>query len=38
MKSGNRIAAKIPGGSGEQVRLTIATTDGREMISADALK
>ncbi|NOJ47448.1 DUF5107 domain-containing protein [Bradyrhizobium archetypum] len=37
MKSGNRVAAKIPaGGSGEHVRLTIVTTNGREMIAADA--
>ena len=34
-KNGNRIAATIPaGGSGEQIRLTIRTTDGRELIAA----
>jgi hypothetical protein len=35
-KTGNRISAAIPaGGSGEQVRLTIATMDGRELIAAE---
>ena len=35
-KNGNRIAATIPaGGSGEQVRLTIRTAEGRELISAE---
>jgi hypothetical protein len=36
-KNGNRISAAIPaGGSGGQVRLMITTTDGRELIAADA--
>jgi hypothetical protein len=34
-KSGNRIAAAIPGGhSGEQVLLTIKTAEGKEVIAA----
>jgi uncharacterized protein DUF5107 len=34
--NGNRIAADIPAGhSGEQVRLTITTADGRELIAAE---
>ena len=35
-KSGNRMSAVIPaGGSGEQVRLSITTADGRELIAAE---
>jgi hypothetical protein len=35
-KSGNRIAAPIPAsGSGEPVKLTITTADGKEMIAAE---
>ena len=35
-KNGNRISATIPaGGSGEQVRLTIRTTEGKELIAAE---
>ena len=35
-KNGNRIAAAIPaGGSGEPVRLTIATAEGKELIEAE---
>jgi Domain of unknown function (DUF5107) len=35
-KNGNRISARIPPGSnGEQVRLTIRTVEGRELIAAD---
>ena len=35
-KSGNRISAAIPGGgSGAQVRLTITTADGKELIAAE---
>jgi uncharacterized protein DUF5107 len=35
-KNGNRISAAIPtGDSGEQVRLTITTADGRELIAAE---
>jgi hypothetical protein len=35
-KNGNRISAGVPaGGSGEQVRLTIATADGKELIAAE---
>jgi hypothetical protein len=35
-KNGNRISATIPaGGSGEQVRLTIRTADGKELIAAE---
>lgn len=35
-KNGNRIAATIPaGGSGEQLRLTIGTAEGRELIAAE---
>jgi hypothetical protein len=35
-KNGNRISATIPpGGSGEQVRLTITTAEGRELIAAE---
>ena len=39
-KSGNRISARIPAGSGgEQVRLTIRTAEGKELIAAEtALK
>ncbi|WFU18275.1 DUF5107 domain-containing protein [Bradyrhizobium sp. CB3481] len=36
-KNGNRISTAMPAStSGEQVRLTITTTDGRELIAADA--
>ncbi len=36
-KNGNRISATIPdGSSGEQVKLTISTTDGKELIAAEA--
>ena len=35
-KNGNRISAAIPaGGGGEQVRLTITTAEGRELIAAE---
>jgi hypothetical protein len=35
-KNGNRISAAIPGGgSGEQVRLTIKTAEGKELIAAE---
>jgi len=35
-KNGNRISAPIPpGGSGDQVRLTIRTPEGRELIAAE---
>jgi hypothetical protein len=35
-KNGNRISAVIPaGGSGEQVRLTIKTAEGKELIAAE---
>ncbi|MEH2622116.1 hypothetical protein V1292_000171 [Bradyrhizobium sp. AZCC 1719] len=35
-KNGNRISAPIPaGGSGDQVRLTIATAEGKELIAAE---
>jgi hypothetical protein len=35
-KNGNRIAATIPaGGSGEQVRLTIRTAEGKELIATE---
>ena len=35
-KSGNRISAAIPAdGSGEQVRLTIGTAEGKELIAAE---
>jgi hypothetical protein len=35
-KNGNRISATIPaGGSGEQVRLTITTAEGKELIAAE---
>jgi hypothetical protein len=35
-KNGNRISATIPaGGSDEQVRLTITTAEGRELIAAE---
>jgi hypothetical protein len=35
-KNGNRISARIPAGSsGEQVRLTIRTAEGRELIAAE---
>ena len=35
-KNGNRIAAAVPaGGSGEQVRLTITTAEGKELIAAE---
>ncbi|XSC45271.1 DUF5107 domain-containing protein [Bradyrhizobium sp. RDT10] len=35
-KNGNRISAALPvGGSGEQVRLTIATAGGKELIAAE---
>jgi hypothetical protein len=34
--NGNRISAAIPaGGSGEQVRLTITTAEGKELITAE---
>lgn len=35
-KNGNRISAMIPAGGGEQLRLTITTADGKELIAADA--
>ncbi len=35
-KNGNRISAPIPAGSSGDVKLTIATADGRELISATA--
>jgi hypothetical protein len=36
-KNGNRISAGVPaGGSGEQVRLTIGTAEGKELIAAEA--
>jgi hypothetical protein len=35
-KNGNRISAAIPAGhSGEQVRLTITTAEGKELIAAE---
>jgi hypothetical protein len=35
-KNGNRISATIPaGGSGEQIRLTIRTAEGKELIAAE---
>jgi hypothetical protein len=35
-KNGNRISAAIPAGDGgEQVRLTIATAEGKELIAAE---
>jgi Domain of unknown function (DUF5107) len=35
-KNGNRISAAVPaGGSGEQIRLTIRTVEGRELIAAE---
>ena len=35
-KNGNRISARVPpGSSGEQVRLTISTADGKELIAAE---
>ncbi|MFG3595469.1 DUF5107 domain-containing protein [Bradyrhizobium sp. RDI18] len=35
-KNGNRISAPLPaGGSGDQVRLTITTMDGKELIAAE---
>jgi hypothetical protein len=35
-KNGNRISARIPAGrSGEQVRLTISTAEGKELIAAE---
>jgi hypothetical protein len=35
-KNGNRISATIPAdGSGEQIRLTIRTADGKELIAAE---
>ena len=36
VKHGNRISAAIPAGSSGDVKLTIATTDGRELIAASA--
>ena len=36
-KDGNRIAAQIPAGSSGDVKLTIATAGGRELISAAAV-
>ena len=35
-KDGNRISAAIPAGSGDDVKLMIATADGRELMSATA--
>ena len=35
-RNGNRISAGIPAGSGADVKLTIATADGRELITATA--
>ena len=34
-KCGNRISAAIPAGGGGQVRLTIATAHGKELIAAE---
>jgi hypothetical protein len=35
-RNGNRMSAPIPaGGSGEQVRLTIKTEEGKELIAAE---
>ncbi|MGY2904410.1 DUF5107 domain-containing protein [Bradyrhizobium sp. URHC0002] len=34
-KNGNRISAAIPAGGGEQVRLTITTAEGKELIAAE---
>jgi hypothetical protein len=35
-KNGNRISARIPArGSGEQVRLTIRTAEGKELIAPE---
>ncbi len=34
-KNGNRISAAMPAGGGDQVRLTITTSDGREVIAAE---
>jgi hypothetical protein len=35
-KSGNRISAAIPAGlSADQIRLTITTADGKELIAAE---
>jgi hypothetical protein len=35
-RSGNRISAPIPAASiGQQIRLTIATADGKELIAAE---
>jgi hypothetical protein len=35
-KTGNRVSAALPaGGSGEPVRLTITTTEGKELIAAE---
>ena len=34
-KSGNRISAPIPAGSGEQLQLLIRTAEGKELIAAE---
>ena len=34
-KNGNRVSAAIPAGNGEQVRLTIRTSAGKELIAAE---
>ncbi len=34
-KNGNRISATIPSGGGDQVRLTIRTVEGKELIAAE---
>ena len=34
-KNGNRVSAAIPAGNGEQVRLTIRTAEGKELIAAE---
>ena len=37
-KNGNRVSATIPeGGSGGQVRLTITTAEGKELIAAETM-
>jgi hypothetical protein len=34
-KNGNRISAGVAAGSSEQVRLTITTAEGKELIAAE---
>jgi hypothetical protein len=34
-KNGNRISATIPDGGGEEVKLTIRTVEGKELIAAE---